>query len=241
MPLYRGTRYALLAGSGAFDAVAALLSLSPVALWIARLGDIFAEEDGTGAVAPTGAVGYWADISGNAHHIVQATAANRPTFQTSAGIRWIEADGSDDLLSTGATDNIAQPYDRIGAYHVLGDDTSGHVWEGGSGALWLDGANFQHFSGSQVEAIAAPTGGTDFVLTERINGASSMFAIDDGAFGAALNVGAGAIGTIGLFNGSSGAGALNMRCYAAGIFPTLTAGQLGLARKAMAARQGRVL
>lgn len=55
-----------------------------------------------------GMVGCWRDYSGNTNHVVQPTAANRPTFQNGSGdtlnahpmLRW---DGSNDFLGTSGT------------------------------------------------------------------------------------------------------------------------------------------
>jgi len=49
-------------------------------------------------------VGTMLDKSGNGNHARQTTTAARPTYQTGAGLHWLEFDGIDDAMSTSAID-----------------------------------------------------------------------------------------------------------------------------------------
>lgn len=77
------------------------LSLSP-ALWLAA-STITGLNDGE-------AITTWADISGNGRDAAQATADNKPTYQTNElnGYPVVRFDGSNDLLATGSF-TLAQP------------------------------------------------------------------------------------------------------------------------------------
>src|SRR5688572_10938547 len=96
------------------------ISLSPFGLWLPDPQFLFEEEDGTGAVTANDAVGYLADLSGNARHAIQATAASRPLYKTAGGLHWLEGDGIDDVLATAAFGaGLAQPYCAVTAFRNL--------------------------------------------------------------------------------------------------------------------------
>jgi hypothetical protein len=62
-------------------------SITGLQRWYQRpTGAIFGVEDGTGAVAGGGAVGYWTDQSSNAAPAKQATAGDRPLYRTADAV-----------------------------------------------------------------------------------------------------------------------------------------------------------
>lgn len=75
------------------------LSVAPSGFWLSEPQYLFEEEDGTGTITATEAVGYNADISGTGLHLIHATAGNRPTYQTGGGLHWLQFDGVDDFLA----------------------------------------------------------------------------------------------------------------------------------------------
>jgi hypothetical protein len=67
------------------------------------LTTLFQDSAGTTPVTASGQpVGKMLDKSGNGNHAVQATAAARPTYQTSAGLHWLAFDGVDDTMEAPA-------------------------------------------------------------------------------------------------------------------------------------------
>lgn len=64
-----------------------------------RPDTVFANADGTGAVAIGGVVGYNTDLSPNGNHITQASESAKPIFgQTAEGIYSMTTDGTDDYI-----------------------------------------------------------------------------------------------------------------------------------------------
>lgn len=62
-------------------------------------------QDTAGTVSVTAAgqsVARIDDKSGNGRHLLQSTSANRPTYQTSGGLHWLDFDGTDDFLQLSA-------------------------------------------------------------------------------------------------------------------------------------------
>lgn len=63
------------------------------------LSTLWQDTAGTTAVTTSGqSVARIDDKSGSGHHLTQATAASRPTYQTSGGLHWLDFDGTDDYL-----------------------------------------------------------------------------------------------------------------------------------------------
>lgn len=113
----------------------------------------------TAAVADADPVGAWDDESGNARHLLQATAGQRATLKLNVqnGLPGILADGVDDVLSVAVVK--AQPvtifvagkilsangpsavfmYDAAGGPAIQKTHAGGTVWDIYAGA-WLDGA-----------------------------------------------------------------------------------------------------
>ena len=66
---------------------------------------LFQDDAGTVPVTAAGdPVGRMLDKSGNGRHATQATAGSRPTYRSSGGLSWLEFDGVDDFMVTGAVD-----------------------------------------------------------------------------------------------------------------------------------------
>lgn len=221
------------------------LSLSPFAFYLPEPQYLFQEEDGTGAVSSDGmAVGYMADLSGNGHHLVQATAGSRPLYKTAGGLHWLEFDGVDDRLT--ALFSLSQPINRVGAYRYITLDTNYRILVGGgtdgnNGLLSLNGNSLRMFAGIEAEIATTPAAGTDFVATELFNGASSKGAVDNGAY-ANVNPSTAAADGITLGDQGSTGGAANCRFY--GLVQRGSAfadGEVALLRTYLAAKQGRVL
>jgi hypothetical protein len=64
-------------------------------------------QDAAGTIPVTGPgdpVGQMLDKSGNGFHASQDVSASRPTYQTDGTLHWLEFDGVDDWLATGAMD-----------------------------------------------------------------------------------------------------------------------------------------
>lgn len=87
-------------------------------------------------------IGRWPDESGSGNHLLQSTAANRPTRQTAEnGLPCVRFDGTNDVLqciTLGSaypnTANIAQPYAIFVAYAASASVASFAVIAGGNGA-----------------------------------------------------------------------------------------------------------
>ena len=211
---------------------------------------LFQLSNGTTAVTADGdPVGYLGDKSGNGHHLVMATEANRPLYKTSGGLHWLEFDGSNDFLEVAYGSTIAQPWDRVSAFRRLaalpvGDNDGLLVGPNSfTGQLYItDGGELRIFSGTELGGLAAPAQDADFVVTERHNGASSRVAIDNGSY----NTGnAGATGPTGVVMAASTGGTFgqtNCRCY--GVVQmdrSLTDPETAQLRTYLGAKQGRSL
>jgi hypothetical protein len=249
----RGGRAALLDGGG-LTPLAALLSIPHTNLWLPFPQYLFEEEDGTGAVTDNDAVGYVTDLSGNGFHLVQATAGNRPLYQTDGTLHWLESDGVDDYLSVTYEGNRAHPTERISAFqrlsNVAGVNDLLIISPAGNCQLDLvdagatESLRIANSSGSlQIDGLTDPYLDA-FVATERHSGgADSRLAIDDGAYttgNTGVNSGNGFI----LFS-ASGVNPSNAKWFGtiekAGIAELWTDAQIARARKAFATLQGRML
>jgi hypothetical protein len=231
-------------------------ALSPAAFYVVRPDTIFAEEDGTGAVAANDPVGYLADLSGNGNHLVQATPGNRPLYRTSGGLHWLEFDGTDDFVFD--TFSLATSFDRVLAIRPLG--TSGVVANGVDAAVATTcrltlGSNVVTATDVNIVSVAAPTG-DDIVTTEQWSFAASdppqsRLAVDNGDYSlgtgrdfsipmAGLTLGAAtATGTPTLFANMRFSGGIIKASR--GVPYAFTDPQIAQLRTYFAALQGRVL
>lgn len=155
---------------------------------------------------PIGAID---DLSGNGNHLVQATADNRPLYKTSGGLSWLESDGVNDFVRKAFTHN--QPVDRVIAFQQIASIHGGRLWDGGAagaGLIFQD-TEIKAFAGSVVTVMAQDIG-VNHVMTERWAGASSRFAVDNGAY-VTGNAGADNPGGFTLSDRGDGVGGLQSR------------------------------
>jgi hypothetical protein len=80
------------------------LSLAPVAWYDpSDISTLFQDSAGTTPVTASGQpVGKMLDKSGNGNHLLQATAASRPTYTVTSGLAYLAFDGVDDFMSVNA-------------------------------------------------------------------------------------------------------------------------------------------
>ena len=233
------------AGRAAFSP----LSLSPRLLPDpSDLSTLFQERTGASATTPSevdGVVGTMLDKSGNGNHMVAPSDGARPILRNSGSLYWLEFPGTDDFLRVAFA--LDQPYERVMAFRQITWTSGDRLWDGAtgnSGGIFQDtsSANLAAFAGSQVN-LSNEALDTDQVLTERWNGASSRFAIDnnsyvEGDIGAADPEGL----IIGAF-GDQGSSFCNIRFYGGAVFAgaDLTDANIADLRTYFAAKQGRVL
>lgn len=151
-------------------------------------------QDSAGLVpvtAPGQPVGQMRDLSGNGHHLVQATASARPVLQGDGQRLWLELDGVNDTLSCAVTPGDT-PLTLIAGWEWQGDGAGSLGYEGimavysgnsysralhcgpaGPGAQ-IVGA----LSGSTVAQATVPAGA--LVLRGRFAGVSGAFSIHAG-------------------------------------------------------------
>lgn len=80
------------------------------------LSTLWQDTAGTSAVTTAGqSVARIDDKSGNGRHLTQATAADRPTYQSSGGLHWLDFDGADFLQLSTASTNITEGGGTIAA------------------------------------------------------------------------------------------------------------------------------
>jgi hypothetical protein len=219
------------------------LSLSPFA-WFdpSDISTLF-QDDGmttpvTAADDPVGAV---LDKSGNGHHLTQSTAGARPLYKTSGSLRWLEFDGSNDILSRTYGSALTQPWDRLSAWRRITDIADNDFLFGGNisiGSLYKRTSELRIYSGTELTGLTAPADAADFIATERHNGASSRVAIDAGTYNSGD---AGSTNQETLHVGSDVSGQVsNARFYGGIIFDrALTDDEIDQLRAYLAAKQGR--
>ncbi len=177
-----------LAGGGA--AAFSPSSLSPTSWYTPRtLSTMFQLSNGTTAVAvATDPIGYVTDLSGNARHAIQATAANRPLLPSTGNM--LRSDFSNDILQSASsvTDSsmyVNTPYgwyksQTAGAHRLPLNDSTEIV-----GAVGLTGAQeaalATYFGTDRKYMIALNPGLT--VSTLNITGAGSQTVTFIGANG----------------------------------------------------------
>lgn len=130
------------------------------------------------ALADTDPVGGWKDKSGNARHVLQATAGKRPLLKLAIqnGLPIIRSDGTDDFLQASYTLN--QPYTRYALAKWTGGLTLLDGTTLNTGLMYVTGGNVSIFAGSNVSTGANPA--SFFLATAVFNGASSSIRIDSG-------------------------------------------------------------
>ena len=70
------------------------------------LSSMFQSSDGTTPAVVDSPVGYIRDKSGNGHHMIQVTDADRPVLKKSDGLYYLEFDGANWGMQTGSTVNF---------------------------------------------------------------------------------------------------------------------------------------
>lgn len=153
-------------------------------------------------------VGLVLDKSGRGNHLVQATAAKRPLYQSSGGLHWLKYDGVDDNGNSSGI-NISQP-DVMFVGMMLGNVSEQKILLDGSTTRQMIEFNRGGNSGKLELFAGAEVGNqnlsiyTPSVVSAMFNGAGSYTRLNavQGA-----NISAGANGLNGLVIGSSGSGA----------------------------------
>jgi hypothetical protein len=112
-------------------------------------------------------------------NLVQSDAAKRPAYKTSAGLHWLQFDGTNDFI--GSLFSISQPITRVSGVR-LGTATSGQLIGGGTlntAALYYGSATqLAVFSGS-VTGTQTVSAETKYIITEIHNGASSSLQLNN--------------------------------------------------------------
>lgn len=182
-----GFKRVMMRGDGA--GMAFPLSLSPFAWWRVVPGSIWQDTAGTTAAAVDGdPVGRVDDLSGNARHLLQSTAAARPVYRTSGGLHWLEFDGVDDRLRV-TWSSTAQPITRIGSLYQISWTLNDRCWDGaGTG----NESAMRQFLSSPDLQLENPSGSplsndvlSDWmVITERLYGAGTLssVAVDNNSY-----------------------------------------------------------
>lgn len=137
---------------------------------------------GVGITSDSGAVSTWADQTGFARHLVQATGSAQPTAQADGSVLF---DGSNDYMNTAAF-ALAQP---LTVYLVMKQVTWGgagqaHFIDGAANntmAIWAEGSTpaIDAYAGARIGNnynLAVDTWG---VVCAVFNGASSLLQVDD--------------------------------------------------------------
>ena len=193
------------------------LSLSP-ALWLKADAGTFQTSGGSAATADTDPVGEWQDQSGNANHVVQATAGRRPLLKTGifGALPSVRFDGVDDYLAAVAfgaalaqpntiyvvyrnvtiTGEVAQPLvDGQAGRHQISAGTSG----GGTAYL---------YAGGFCNADTDYGGASIYIACAQANGASSKIYFDGGAPKGTGNAGAQSLDRLVVWTDTVAGGAL---------------------------------
>lgn len=175
-------------------------TFSPAAIFAAGAGGAWYDpsdigtlfQDSAGSVPVTAAgqtVGRMLDKSGIGNHATQATAANRPLFQESGGVRWLEFDGVNDALTVTFGTALSQPNAAWIAFRPLfpvpaaanvllidGRSTDKrNLLFVPSGSSWLVQTASTPNLGGASQTIAP---GTDYVFSHLFNAASSQIRRD---------------------------------------------------------------
>lgn len=228
--------------------VAALVASKGGALYDpADLTSLFQEAGGSTPSVADGPVGRVNDLSGNGNHLLLTGAdGSRPTLRTDGGLYWLEYDGTDDYLIAAFT--VSQPWTRVSGIRQISWTASDRIFAeaagSASGLLFQVGASpalALYDGSSSVPATSDLAVGTDGVVTEIHDGASSKIAINNGAY-VTNNPGTTAPGGIAVGARPTGGNAGNFRFYAAAMCASaITDEEIMLCRILMAQRAGVTL
>lgn len=103
-----------------------LFNLGQPGFWydVQDLSSMWQDSAGTTPAAVDAVVGKVNDKSGNARHLTQVTAENKPILRQAGGFYHLQFDGSDDWLETAS---FAWGSDHVSIYGALDDDNIGVV------------------------------------------------------------------------------------------------------------------
>lgn len=173
----------------------------------------------TAVTAINGAASQWDDQSGNMRHLLQATAAARPTVLSDGSLSF---DGSNDFMQ--ATFTLVQPCTVYLAFQQLSWTVNDSIFDGVSGTCQV----FQNSSSPILTANAGTSLGTDAtialntpgVLCFVANGATSVYQAAGGAASVTTsgNAGAGNGGGITLGATNVPGNFANIRVYEMAVF-----------------------
>jgi hypothetical protein len=221
------------------------LSLSPLGFWLSRPQYLRQSSDGTGAVTEDGdPVGWREDLSGNGHHLTQATDELRWVYHTDGTSHWIVPGAAGAFLAN-ADISIADGLDCFVALRQVSwsditfiekaiDPANGYMYQGNS----TPNIVITNTGGANTVTIAA-TVGVDVVHTSR-RGTSARAAIDNGDY-VTGNTGAGTRTGLQIGFNSDG-NAADVRDYGRMVSSTALAdADIVSVRAYLAAEQGRVL
>lgn len=202
-------------------------AFSPASLFTGQAGawydpsdisTLFQDSAGTTPVTASGdPVGKMLDKSGNGFHLTQATAGNRPTYTVSGALKFLLFDGTDDRLDSAAGFTATQPWERLSAIRQV--SWTDNDWLYGAigglfGILYQVSAspNLRLFDGATGTETTGLAVGSDGVVEERHNGASSRIRVNKGSFATGDGGSSNSTGGFRIGNGNSG-GYANFRMY----------------------------
>jgi hypothetical protein len=161
------------------------LSVSPVAWYdISDLASMF-QTDLTTPAAVNSPVGKVNDKSGNGNHLIADIGASLPTLRQSGALYYLEFDGVDDKLRATFA-SLPQPYRRMTAMRQITWVSNKYLMDGGADdqlQLAQTGVSpaITLYAGSAVTCSNSDaTVGSDVVLEQRLNGASSYLKVNAG-------------------------------------------------------------
>lgn len=174
--------------AAAFDPATLFAGTEAGGFWdINDLSTLWQDSAGTIAAAVDQPVGRINDKSDNANHLVQSTTASKPVLRQDANSKYyLETDGVDDRLQVAFT--INQPWDRIGAIHIIAWTVTDRVYGGASSSIGdlvhsgtAANGDLKLYNGTFMTPVPAGVG-TNVIITERANGANSQLAKNNEAY-----------------------------------------------------------
>lgn len=213
------------------------------------LGSLYQDTNGGTPVTAVGQpVGRISDKSGNDHHAIQATATARPTYQVDTnGNPYLLFDGVDDMLLAAFT--IVQPIDRISAVQQVTHSTGKCIFGGVTASAGVlqqvdtsGTGDIRIYDGTSSTVMLGTPVASNIVVTERHQGASSRYAVNNGAY-TTCNPGTTPPGGISIGNnGFAPTTAANIRFYGCAVYPVaLTDPNIAPLRTWFGAKCGLVL
>lgn len=149
------------------------------------------KDAGVTLAADTETLQRWADQSGNANHVNQATAGLRPTYRTGIlnGLPVVRFSNASDtrLLSSNLASLMSQPNTLYAVAVPTTTSLSGlRIFVDGNDAsnrnvLYLNSGTYGWYAGSLVASSTAGSNGVGVVASAVFNGASSTFRINAGS------------------------------------------------------------